>query len=273
MTQPGHFLPNFIDWMERVAHTPQALKATHREVLAHMKRANRNGVRFALDDVPPDVMPDNPYVIGADLRPPFPITIIEYEGGSWDNVIIVEDMVTHVKLRAYAAKDDLGVSTCPFEVRLEYVDHPVEVEMRCWSDATVTRQLELRSQTREDQYEAAATLLKRFVSVYARLCAVLENHEVETTDVPPDDRANRVRRIKGQAPLYTYKTLVIGAPKKRQAVRGGGTHASPRSHLRRGYYRTSRNGVRHWVQACMVMGETPGFVHKDYKVEPQGEVQ
>jgi len=109
--------------------------------------------------------------------------------------------------------------------------------------------------------------------VYERLCAVLANNEVETTDVPPDDKANRLRRISGYAPLYAYKTLTIGAPKKRQAVRGGGTHASPRSHLRRGYYRTSRNGVRHWVQACMVMGETPGFVHKDYKVEQQGEVQ
>jgi hypothetical protein len=95
----------------------------------------------------------------------------------------------------------------------------------------------------------------------------LTNHNVTTEDIEPDAKAARSRRIRGKAPLYTYKTLTIGAPKARQVVRGGGTHASPRSHLRRGFYRTSPKGVRHWVNATMVMGETPGFVHKDYQVE------
>ena len=33
------------------------------------------------------------------------------------------------------------------------------------------------------------------------------------------------------------------------------------------YYRTSKKGVRHWVQACVVKGETPGVVHKEYRVK------
>jgi hypothetical protein len=108
---------------------------------------------------------------------------------------------------------------------------------------------------------------KPAIRFYAAVCQILANHNVETSDVEPDAKAARSRRIRGKAPLFTYKTLIIGAPKKRQVVRGGGTHASPRSHLRRGFYRTSPKGVRHWVQACMVKGETPGFVHKDYQVE------
>ena len=84
--------------------------------------------------------------------------------------------------------------------------------------------------------------------------------------IEPDEAKNRMRRARGKAPLFTYKVLTIGK-KKRKSQHQGGTHASPRSHLRRGYYRTSKHGVRHWVQPCMVKGETPGFVHKDYKVE------
>ncbi len=106
-----------------------------------------------------------------------------------------------------------------------------------------------------------------YVYFYTAVCQILTNHNVTTEDIEPDAKAARSRRIRGKAPLYTYKTLTIGAPKARQVVRGGGTHASPRSHLRRGFYRTSPKGVRHWVNATMVMGETPGFVHKDYQVE------
>ena len=280
MTKPGRYLPYFIDWMERAARTPPELKSTHRDVVAHMKRANRNGVRFALADTLRGVLPDKHPLIGADLRPPYPITVIEYAGAveygdatSYRNVIIAEDLGTHVKLRSYASLGGAGVAICPFEVRFEYVDHWVPIELRCWSTALLNKRAQARTETREKLVQSAADILDTATSIFARLCEVLANHEVETTDVEPDDKANRLRRIKGYAPLYTYKTLVIGPPKKRKVVRGGGTHASPRSHLRRGYYRTSRNGVRHWVQACMVMGETPGFVHKDYKVEPQGEVQ
>jgi hypothetical protein len=280
MTQPGHFLPNFIDWMERVAKTPPELKSTHRDTVAHMKRASRSGVRFALEDTLPGVLPDKHRLIGENLRPPYPITIIEYGGAlaygdgiSYQNVIVAEDLGTHVKLRSYASLGNAGVAICPFEVRFEYVDHWVPIELRCWSTALLNKRARERTETHEELFQSGAEILDTATSIYARLCAVLENHEVETTDVPPDARANRLRRITGHAPLYTYKTLVIGAPKKRQVVRGGGTHASPRSHMRRGYYRTSRNGVRHWVKATMVMGETPGFVHKDYRVQQQGEHQ
>jgi hypothetical protein len=280
MTQPGHFLTNFIDWMERVAKTPPELKPAHRDTVAHMKRANRSGVRFVMETPMFAVLPDKHRLIGENLRPPYPTTIIEYGGSikygderSYQNVIVAEDLGTHVKLRSYASLGNAGVSVCPFEARLEYVDRWVPIKLRCWSTAMLNKRVRERFETHEELTRSAADILDIATLIYARLCEVLANHEVETTDVVPDDKANRLRRIKGYAPLYTYKTLVIGPPKKRKVVRGGGTHASPRSHMRRGYYRTSRNGVRHWVQACMVMGGTPGFVHKDYKVKQQGEYQ
>lgn len=101
---------------------------------------------------------------------------------------------------------------------------------------------------------------------YLHLCAAIWTHEVSFEDMPPHKGQNRMRRARGKAPLFTYKVLTIGKRKRRSQYKGG-THASPRSHLRRGYYRMSKNGKRHWVQPCMVKGETPGFVHKDYKME------
>ncbi len=267
MSKPGHFLPRFIDWMERVAFATPVLKAAYRETVAHMKRANRNGIRFALNDTLPGVLPDKTPLIGANLRPPYPITIIEYAKGPSEYIIVVEDLGTHVKLRMYASPAGTTVSICPFEVRCEYVEHWVPIEMRCWSTILADRMAEERGSTYENSFKAAAELLDTAVSVYANLCAALANNHVETTDVPPDAKENRIRRVKGQAPLYTYKTLVIGERKETATPRGrGGTHASPRSHLRRGYYRTSKKGVRHWVSSAYVNG-APGFVHKDYEIK------
>lgn len=107
--------------------------------------------------------------------------------------------------------------------------------------------------------------LRDEINAYLDFCYVLHNHEVTYDEVEPDKQKNHFRRARGKAPLFAYKVLTIGK-KKRKSQHLGGTHASPRSHLRRGYYRTSPKGVRHWVQPCMVKGDTDGFVHKDYRV-------
>jgi hypothetical protein len=117
-----------------------------------------------------------------------------------------------------------------------------------------------------DIYDVVTNVMIADLATYAEFCRTIHENHVTFEDIEPAAKLNKMRRARGKAPLFTYKVLTIGK-KKRKAAHQGGTHASPRSHLRRGYYRTSRNGVRHWVQPCMVKGETPGFVHKDYKVE------
>jgi hypothetical protein len=267
MSKPGHFLPNFIDWVERAAQPSPELKPSHRETVAHMKRANRNGIRFALNDMLPGVLPAKSLLIGANLRPPYPVTVIEYVTGLYQNVVVAEDLGTHVRLRTYGSPEGYGVAVCPVELRLEYLDHPVPIEVRYWAPKLADSVAEAQGKTPEETFRITTAIIDRAASVYARLCTVLANNHVETTDVPPDAKENRIRRVKGQAPLYTYKTLVVGERKETATSRGrGGTHASPRSHLRRGYYRTSKKGVRHWVSSAYVNG-APGFVHKDYEIK------
>lgn len=72
------------------------------------------------------------------------------------------------------------------------------------------------------------------------------------------------KRSKGDAiPFDEYHTLVI-----RRSQQGssevGGSHRSPREHLRRGHIRQLSNGEKTWVNACVVNAGTLGKVRKDY---------
>lgn len=87
-------------------------------------------------------------------------------------------------------------------------------------------------------------------------------------DNPAPVKLNKKRTKKGKQPLFSYKTLHIKISENAvNKNHQGGTHASPRVHLRRGHVRTLDNGKSVWVQPCMVGSKEFGMVHKDYKVE------
>ena len=274
MIRPGQLLTEFMDVATK---RPVGVSRVDAEALRkRLAVAAKQGVKF-IGPKGAEVDTNAPMLV-ADLRPPYPVTVIEgevYNDNAAASIILACDMGDHVALNFFTHLDaslrnifdtDGEWIIAPLTCRVPYSDAsiigPQPVEMQVF----LPDQGRLSLPEDDDKYDP-------YTHYYAGVCQILANHHVETEDVEPDAKAARSRRIRGKAPLFTYKTLVIGAPKKRKVVRGGGTHASPRSHMRRGYYRTSRNGVRHWVQACMVKGETPGFVHKDYRVQQQGEYQ
>lgn len=72
---------------------------------------------------------------------------------------------------------------------------------------------------------------------------------------------------KRQKSGWVYKTLtlpLLNAPQQHL----GGTHASPRWHVRRGHYRTLKSGRRIFVRACEVGDSSSGGIIKDYLVNP-----
>lgn len=268
MPKPGQLLTASIDAMRRKGPFSHA---DRKALLQRLDMGALRGVKF-IGPKAVTLDPTKPMLL-SDMRPPYPVTVLEGElfdvGNNLDVsvLVIARDTGEHVELNFLArASDDAadlffvskGWMVGPLIIRIAYSDasahaqYDVDVKILL-RDEMAGRELGLES-------------YKPVVRFYAAVCQLLANHHVETQDVEPDDKENRSRKLRGKAPLFTYKTLVIGKPKRRQRV-GSGTHASPRSHLRRGYYRTSKKGVRHWVQACMVKGETPGFVHKDYRVE------
>lgn len=98
-------------------------------------------------------------------------------------------------------------------------------------------------------------------------CSVLNCANVTTETIPAPSQLNRKRVAKGKQPFYTYKVLQLSeqAGSKRGAS-AGGTHASPRMHLRRGHIRRLDDRMI-WVKPAMVNAESPaGRVEKDYQI-------
>lgn len=79
----------------------------------------------------------------------------------------------------------------------------------------------------------------------------------------PDDRLQHAREKRGKAPLFSYWTLKLQGRRTSSECQGG-THASPRVHLRRGHPRQYAPGKWTWIQAHAVGNRALGMVHKDY---------
>lgn len=104
------------------------------------------------------------------------------------------------------------------------------------------------------------------VTMAVQACSVLNCANVETVDISPSRAANAKRAAKGKPPFFTYKVLQVSAERSLKPETSGGTHASPRMHLRRGHLRRLEERVV-WVRAAMVnAGSSAGVVAKDYTV-------
>lgn len=93
---------------------------------------------------------------------------------------------------------------------------------------------------------------------------------VSTVEHLPPKFINAKRIAKGKVPFFSYRTLHI-TPDASEALKGkgGGTHASPRLHLRRGHIR-QLGDRRVWVRSSLVGDKSKGFAGKDYAVTQTG---
>lgn len=85
-------------------------------------------------------------------------------------------------------------------------------------------------------------------------------------------KLNKRREAKGKLPLYQYKILTLDVPitnPKRKDYQGG-THASPRQHLRRGHIRVYNRGYedeyRIWINSKIIGKEENGIIEKRYRL-------
>lgn len=77
-------------------------------------------------------------------------------------------------------------------------------------------------------------------------------------------RLNKKRVDKGKAPIREYHILHLGKKTKVSINSGGGSHASPAFHLRRGHFRRYRDGRVVWVRDTTVGKKSDGIIMKDY---------
>jgi hypothetical protein len=77
----------------------------------------------------------------------------------------------------------------------------------------------------------------------------------------------RPKLVRAGVTGFTWHLVDINPDRMRAAVQStGGTHASPRWHIRRGHWRTLSNGRRVFVRVCEIGDPSKGAVFKDYRV-------
>lgn len=79
----------------------------------------------------------------------------------------------------------------------------------------------------------------------------------------PTQKLNKSQIRKGALPFDEYRVLVVKNTTKEYQDKGG-THSSPREHLRRGHIRNLSNGNRIWINSCVVNAGVGGRINKNY---------
>lgn len=122
----------------------------------------------------------------------------------------------------------------------------------------------------KERYKAALRDIGSELLALLELCEALScsniKHEVmENYDV----KMNQRRINDGKVPLYETRTLWLDAPST--IVYGGneglgGTHRSPRQHLRRGHIRRLQTGKKVWVNSAVVGARNGGVICSTYAI-------
>lgn len=117
-----------------------------------------------------------------------------------------------------------------------------------------------RQRSKEGFYAEIAAL---FELLEALSCSNVTHEPIEK--INPAVNARRIRD--GKLPLYETRCLIINAGKQTAAgTAHGGTHNSPRQHLRRGHIRRLPSG-NIWVNSCVVAANSLlGKIDKSYAV-------
>lgn len=90
----------------------------------------------------------------------------------------------------------------------------------------------------------------------------LRNYERVTKDVKLKHSILKLPKV--ERDTYVEYVVDLSKPYSGSGVTGGGSHATPREHVRRGHYRT-RNGKRYFVRSTIVNEGSKGIVDKSYK--------
>ena len=126
-----------------------------------------------------------------------------------------------------------------------------------------------RGITSENVAETAIRYLAPALTATVQACAVLSCTNVTTELVRPNREA---RAARPESTLFDYHVLMIRPGAERhEGPPLGGSHASPRTHLRRGHIRQHPTAGRIWVNSCVVNPTAIGSVNKDYQL--QGGIQ
>lgn len=107
-----------------------------------------------------------------------------------------------------------------------------------------------------------------FANIMSRFLTLLNCKNVKRIEHKGSTEKQAIKRVKrGKQPLYSYWTLELSDLSSGNTHTGnGGSHASPRLHLRRGHPREYKPEHWTWVNPHAVGNKQLGVVHKEYNL-------
>lgn len=205
-----------------------------------LARTMHSAVHFDLGDGVYDI-PMAPVEMRREARPPYPATLLRFVSGAGEQIVLfLGDDTRSFSIAGAAAMGGR-------EVR---VLHPRRFDDGKMIDA---------------EGDSSAEVAYHWAALAINVFAVLACSNVETRDIPASAALNARREARGKLPIHSHKVLVLKAGQKGATTSGGGTHASPRVHLRRGHIRRLPTASV-WVQPCVVGDKARGVVTKSYLV-------
>lgn len=175
---------------------------------------------------------------------------------------VVQSTAPGDRVVAYAEEDDGQVDACLFQYLAErgtWTDAMAFARFRHGREDDFLAHPDLTSDSEATLYaEVLAGVVGRALALLSMRCAF------RPYAVPSLRRRGSSRHV---ASGWTYRIAEIDPFQiKMAATRLGGSHASPRWHLRRGHWRQLADGRRVFVRECEVGDPSRGGVIKDYHV-------
>lgn len=237
-------LHEWLEWM-RVAQGP--------EWSAYLSGRVPQAVVFhagQVNDLPPP-RPCN----WATVRPSFPRLVLEFDAQE-------QDVFSHSLMYIEQLEDGLDGFMCLPAQKLRGGSWVTGYPLRGWLKADGSFDFEAWGSCPDHAMESLIGQWRMAAHVFDVLRCV----NVAVVDHPAPEKLNAKREARGKMPLFSFKTLALAVPNiRRTGVELGGSHASPRIHLRRGHIRQLGDGRSVWVQSCVV-GSKHGVIHKDYRL-------
>lgn len=211
-----------------------------------------------VSNLPPPRTDSLPHLI----KPPFKKTIIQLHGCNGHELLLIEDapLTRGFYIKVIFIKNDGAIGISP-DTLYRLADNNKIFKMSILVD-----QMSQKAISDSNSTAALTELIDASAQWAAHIFRLLRCKNVGTVDNPAPAALNKKRTAAGKVPIFSHKTLHLQVPAEYQKnPHQGGTHASPRIHLRRGHIRTISGDRELWIEETTV-GKKHGIVHKDYQL-------
>lgn len=209
-----------------------------------------------------------------NFRLPYPETTLEFELSNRDRLKNLEDSLVYDALVVLLREVASGIELVMF-----FRHTKRKVWDLCNFGCTITPEGGVfplfathgSDQLYQENFKAFVADIEGEVTTVFEFLAALGCNNVSEQVALEEGRKttlNKQRKNNKKVPLFEYKLLTIPGQVKNVGGKGG-SHASPRTHLRRGHIRRLSSGKITWVNACVVRRDSvqEGVVIKDYAVK------